>query len=76
MERPDLIQLEVGRRSAFGLIRIYNLLPEHVVNTDTVKDFQHALTSILKDYAISGSRDWSLLFSPRLPIIGHPLLRL
>ena len=27
----------------FGLINVYNRLPEHIVQCDTIKDFQHEL---------------------------------
>ena len=76
MERPDLTRLGIGQRSIFGLIRIYNFLPDFAVSMNSVHDFQSALTGIMKEYAATGFNDWSLLFSPRLPIIGHPLLRL
>ena len=36
VERPDLIRLEIGQWSLFGLIRIYNLLPETISNGDAI----------------------------------------
>ena len=34
-----------GRRSAFGLIKVYNLLPQEVVQANSVKQFQKRLQS-------------------------------
>ena len=76
VERSDLVRLDIGCRSIFGLIRIYNLLPDFVVHMNSVHDFQSALTGLLKEYVGLNFRDWALLYSPRLPIVGHPLSRI
>merc|ERR1711907_700344 len=42
---------EVLRRSALGLVSVYNLLPEHVVQQQTVRDFQRKLQEELQKRA-------------------------
>ena len=65
--------LDVMDRSVFGLIRVYNLLPQWVVDARTVKEFQGKLQYIVKRREASGCRDWMDTFSPRVPLCGHPL---
>ena len=65
--------LNCVRRSAFGLVAVYNLLPAKVVHKETVKDFQAALQELLKERACQGCDDWTLTFSPRVPLHRHPL---
>ena len=72
-ERQDLIILDIGRRSIFGLIRVYNMLPDSVVQASSVKEFQRLLTMIMKILASQEYRRWDVLFSPRIPINEHPL---
>ena len=45
-------------RSAFGLVRVYNLLPQKVVEARTVKDFQRNLQNHVKNLLASGDEDW------------------
>ena len=42
-------ELAVFKRSMFGLTRIYNMLPESIVERDTVHGFQGALQDLLKE---------------------------
>ena len=56
--------LELTRRSLFGLVRVYNFLPELVVQTDTVKEFQALLTATAKEHCRQG-RAWESMYSPR-----------
>ena len=65
--------LNVLRRSALGLVTVYNLLPRDVVNTATTRDFQKKLQQVLKDRAEQGCDDWALTFSPRVPLYQHLL---
>ena len=65
--------LNVLRRSALGLVTVYNLLPEALVRLTEVKDFQKALQDLVKTRAREGCDDWHLTFSPRLPLHTHPL---
>ena len=55
----------VLKRSAFGLIPVYNKLPEAVRNVDAVKAFQHALQSRVKQALLEGGDGWRALLSPR-----------
>ena len=57
--------LEIMRRSVFGLVRVYNLLPHEVVWTKTVQDFQKSLTELLRSRCESGMVNWELSLSPR-----------
>ena len=61
------------RRSALGLIMIYNLLPQEVVEAKTVSLFQKLLQGMLKDLASSSVEGWPSLFSPRVPLYRHLL---
>merc|ERR1711904_97756 len=58
---------ELLRRSALGLIAVYNLLPKRLVEATTVKDFQSQLQEELKKRAEAGREDWTATFSPRVP---------
>ena len=64
------------RRSAFGMIRIYNLLPQDVVEKIDVKSFQRALTQMVRDTLNGGDLNWRFLLSPRHQLFKtHPLRR-
>ena len=56
---------ELLKRSALGLVAIYNLLPEMSKRRKTVKLFQGSLQQILKECASEGCKDWWNTFSPR-----------
>ena len=64
---------ELLRRSALGLVKVYNMLPAHVVQAGTVKDFQSNLQELLKERVRSGCEDWAETFSPRVHWYRHPL---
>ena len=53
------------RRSVFGMIRIYNSLPQRTVSLQSVKSFQRALQKRARDSATDATVDWQLMFSPR-----------
>ena len=59
--------LEIERRSALGLIWVYNRLPVAIVRHESVKEFQRALQILLKERLTSGCADWIGTFSPRIP---------
>jgi len=61
------------RRSALGLVAVYNLLPQEVVDVPTVSLFQGQLQAMLRDVAMRCS-SWQELFSPRVPLYRHLLL--
>ena len=48
VEWPAGRSLDIMRRSALGMIRIYNLLPDELVMKLSVKEFQHGLTVLVK----------------------------
>ena len=64
---------ELLRRSALGLARVYNLLPESVVQEDCVKEFQKKLQELVKKRVEEGSENWNETLSPRVPWWKHPL---
>ena len=65
--------LEIERRSALGLIWVYNRLPAEIVYCDTVKGFQTALQQLLIERLISGCDDSKGTYSPRIRAYAHPL---
>ena len=65
--------LEIERRSALGLIWVYNRLPEEIVRHDNVKDFQRSLQTLLKDILLSGCDDLKHSLSLRIAVYKHPL---
>ena len=65
--------LEVERRSALGLIWVYNHLPQEIVSVSDVKGFQRDLQGLLKHQIMLGRDDWKSMLSPRIPIYRHPL---
>ena len=68
--------LEILRRSALGLVAVYNLLPAEVVTADTVKDFQTNLQDLLCYRATQEVPDWKDTYNPRVPLWRHPLQKL
>ena len=68
--------MNVVRRSALGLVAVYNLLPPRVVKLNNVKDFQGALGELLRERATAGCDDWPLTFSPRVSLANHPVRNL
>ena len=68
MNSPELV-----RRSALGLIKVYNLLPKEVVAPTEVKDFQRKLQELVKERAVADCNDWKRTLSPRVEWWCHPL---
>ena len=60
------------KRSAFGLVAIYNMLPPSVVEIKSVSAFQKRLQEVIVTYAASGHTQWAEVLSPRLPLTSHP----
>ena len=75
VEVPGACRLRIGRHSLFGLVPVYNMLPNIIVREPTVQGFQRALTDLTKACARSGSPWWPHLFSNRLDFLSHPLPR-
>jgi len=53
------------RRSIFGMVHIYNRLPQEIVDCACVSSFQRELTLIARKKCEGGNPDWSFLFSGR-----------
>ena len=56
---------ELLRRTALGLPRVYNNLPNKVVEHKAVKDFQKALTNFVRQQLKQNRKDWKTCLSPR-----------
>ena len=59
--------LEIGhpaiiKRSIFGLVRIYNCLPDEVASAKTAKAFQNRLQKCVKDVAVASHANWPSMF--------------
>ena len=65
--------MQIQRRSALGLIWVYNHLPDTVVAEMTVSGFQHQVQEMVKGRASSGCADWLDTLNPRTPVYKHPL---
>ena len=61
------------KRSALGLVAVYNMLPRKVVSAKTVSSFQRGLQEIVSFFAVSSHPQWSEVLSPRLTLTSHPL---
>ncbi len=68
--------LEVLRRSALGLIGVYNLLPPDVVDAASVQSFQRLLQALVQRAEWTSVPNWHRVLSPRLEMASHPLPRL
>ena len=58
-------QHDLHKRSIFGMTRIYNSLPQNVVDHDNVKNFQSALTIMARTACQNNQECWWNLFSAR-----------
>ena len=54
---------DVMQRSLFGLVHLYNKLPQKVVDSPSPHAFQGRLQAALKKYAQAGVENWQRLFS-------------
>ena len=54
---------DVMQRSLFGLVHLYNRLPQEVVDSNSIRSFQGKLQSALKIYAGTGADRWQRLFA-------------
>ncbi len=68
--------LAVVARSALGLIAVYNLLPQRIVDRPSVSSFQSALTELVRHRAEQNFPNWESTFSPRMSMTSHPLIEL
>ena len=63
-ERCDGRHSDQMARSLFGLVRVYNRLPQHIVDSKDVSTFQTALTEAARKQCRDNSRNWCNIFSP------------
>ena len=61
------------KRSALGLVTIYNMLPHSSRSAKSVSAFQKSLQGAVTKYAASGYPLWSDVLSPHLSLTSHPL---
>ena len=52
------------KRSFFGLVHVYNLLPQDLVDSPSVKSFQKGLTRLVRE-CCEDTLDWELIFHRR-----------
>ena len=64
------------RRSALGLVSVYNMLPPSVLSAKSVKQFRSELQVIVCKYAQNGYPLWKEMLSPRQASATHPLVSL
>ena len=51
------------RRSILGMVRVYNTLPQHCVEPDSVKKFQRRLQFCVMERAKEGNEEWRDIFT-------------
>ena len=66
-------KLETMRRSLLGLISVYNLLPEEIVRSNSVKMFQSSLQSLMKRVVSRHGDQCFRMYSPRCDFTFHML---
>jgi len=64
------------KRSALGLVAIYNLLPHSVVSAKCVSAFQKRLQQIIASLAVTNPPQWADALSPCLPLTQHAVTTL
>ena len=64
-------QLAVVKRSALGLISIYNMLPTEIVEAKTVKCFQGLRQDLAKDCGSKSHPHWDSIFATRHRLHVH-----
>ena len=52
------------KRSLFALVRVYNQLPQYVIDLDDISLFQSALTTFAKNECNNGRQYWQHTFDP------------
>ena len=65
--------LDILANSALGVIDVYNLLPQKIVDADSVTTFQKRLQLALVEDAKCERPGWRDMYSPRRQIFAHPL---
>ena len=62
------------KRSAYGLIAVYNMLPENILASRSVKLFQRRCQEMICKLAVNGYPQWQDILSPRVALTTHPLV--
>ena len=73
IEPRNLLRQPILKRSLFGSVAVYNLLPPRVVASNSVHEFQRALQHMVTERVKQGRADWEDTLNPRIPIARHPL---
>ena len=68
--------LDILSHSVLGLVDVYNLLPQYVVNAPTVSKFQKRLQTLLMEMASTGEAGWKVLYCPRKTLWNNPLRKM
>ena len=68
-QAPDYL-----KRSLLGMIKIYNALPQYIVDLSDIKEFQHELQLLILT-RMRTHNDWIYMFDAMHPFIHHPLYR-
>ena len=55
----------IFNRSIFGMIDVYNNLPQQVIDATSVSDFQHQLMHVARTRCQLGDAEWASSFSRR-----------
>ena len=63
----------IPKRSALGLVIVYNMLPPGVRVAKSVSAFQRGLQECVVKLALSGYPQWAEVFSPRIPLVSPPI---
>ena len=58
-------QLTLYKRSIFGMVDVYNALPQAVIDTKTVQEFQSELTKIARVRCRTDAANWESSFADR-----------
>ena len=67
------VQRAEFHRSLFGLVKIWNVLPNSVVTKPSVSSFQSAVMEIVKRAVKDDAENWQAMLSP--PVVSRTLLR-
>ena len=67
--------METTSTSILGLIDVYNLLPQSVVDTEDVHSFEAKLQGMMRGLAKKKTPNWEILSSPWHALHLHPLAK-
>ena len=59
----DRLHIEVVVDKKNGLVKVFNRLPQHFVDSKTTQEFQRRLQNCAKDAASENAIDWQLMYS-------------